>query len=64
MYLSYGMEINVYDISSLIIEREGAESAMLESLVGGSSPPDVLRCPCFLTWSSRESNLHSAVLCL
>lgn len=62
MFLSCRMEINVYDISSLIIEREGAERAMLGSLIGGSSPPGVLR-GCFLTASSCESSLHSVVLC-
>lgn len=49
---------------SLIIEREGAERAMLGSLVGASSPPGMLRCSCFLTWNSHEPNLHKDVLCL
>lgn len=59
MYLSRGVEINVYDISSLIMEREGAERAMLGSLVGGSSPSGMLGCPCLLTWRSCEEDLHN-----
>lgn len=39
------------------MEREGAERAMLGSLVGGSSPSGMLRCPCFLMWSSCEAHL-------
>lgn len=53
-----GVDINVDDISSLIMEREGAERAMLGNLVRGSSPSGTLRCPCLLTWSSYEKDLH------
>lgn len=49
----------MYDISSLIIERGGTERAMVGSLVGGSSPSGMWRSPCFLMWSSCESDLHN-----
>lgn len=61
MYLSCGVDIIVYDISSLIMEREGTERAMLGSVMGGSSPLGMLRCPCFLMWCSCESDLHNCV---
>lgn len=56
---SCGVEINMYDISSLIIERGGAEKDMVGSLVGGSSPSGMWRSPCFLMWSNCESDLHN-----
>lgn len=54
---SCGVEIDIYDIFSLIMERKGAERAMLGNLVGGSSPSGMLRRPCFLMWSSCEAHL-------
>lgn len=59
MCLLCGVEIDIYDIFSLIMEREGAERAILGNLVGGNSPSGLLRYPCFLMWSSCETDLHN-----
>lgn len=59
MCLLCGVTIIVYDILYLTMERSGAERDMLGSLVGGSSPSGMLRCPCFLMRSSCETDLHN-----